>query len=177
MSNGIIISFLLLFVFLVLGWLLSLLTSIIFSPSVHTPKSILPEILKLMKIKEDDNLYDLGSGDGRVLVAARKMYKLKGFGYDISPIMISLSKLVRFFNLGFNTDILFEVDSIFDIKLDKATIIYVYQNPKILKLLDKKFRKELKNVSVFSYKYEIEDKKYIKKFDLSNGDVLFQYKY
>lgn len=177
MSNGIIISFLLLFVFLVLGWLLSLLTSIIFSPSVHTPKNILAEILKLMNIKENDNLYDLGSGDGRVLVAARKMYKLKGFGYDISPIMISLSKIVRFFNLGFNTDILFEVDSIFDIKLDKATVVYVYQNPKILKILDKKFKRELKDVNVFSYRYEIEDKKYSKKHTLSNGELLFEYNY
>lgn len=176
MSNGLIISFLLLFVFILCGWILSILTSIIFSPSVHTPRNILSEILALLNLKEGDNLFDLGSGDGRVLVAARKLEKIKGFGYEISPIMVSLSKIIRFVNLGFNTDTLFEVESIFDIKLDKATKIYVYQNPKILSVLDKKFKRELKDVKVYSYRYEIEGRKG-KKHELSNGEKLYEYTY
>jgi SAM-dependent methyltransferase len=176
MSNGLIISFLLLFVFILCGWILSILTSIVFSPSVHTPKDILGEILALLKLREGEKLYDLGSGDGRVLIGARKIAKVKGFGYEISPIMVSISKIIRFVNLGFNTDMLFEVESIFDIKLKDATKVYVYQNPKILTILHKKFERELDGVSVYSYKYEIPEKKGIK-HELSNGELLFEYKY
>lgn len=177
MNNGLIISFLLLFVFILSGWVLSILTSIIFSPTVHTPKKILLEIFKILKLIEGENFYDLGSGDGRVLVFARKLKKINGFGYEISPLMVSLSKLVKFINLGINNDTNFEVESIFDIKLDKANTIYVFQNPKILKVLDRKFKKELKDTNVFSYKYEIEDKKPVKVHKLSNGVSLFEYKY
>lgn len=177
MSNGLIISFLLLFVFILSGSILSILTSIIFSPLVHTPRQVLKDIIDLMKVKDNDVIYDLGSGDGRVIIAARKMFKVKGYGYDISPIMVSLSKLVRIANLGLNMDTIFDVENIFDVKLDKATVIYVYQNPKILALLHKKFKREIKGVKVFSYQYEIPEVKYKHAHKLSNDKKLYEYSY
>ncbi|MCC7289953.1 class I SAM-dependent methyltransferase [bacterium] len=177
MSNGLIISFLLLFVFILAGWTLSLITSIVLTPSIHTPKEILPEILAIMKLNKDDHLYDLGSGDGRVIIAARKYMKLKGYGYDISPIIVSLSKVIKLLNLGINTDVFFDLENIFEVKLKKATKVYTYQNPKILQILDKKFKRELENVKVYSYRYEIPEKKSSKKHKLGNGMILFEYKY
>lgn len=177
MNNGIIISFLILFVFILLAITTSLLTSIIFSPSIHTPREILSEIIKLLSPKDGEIIYDLGSGDGRVLIACRKKAKIKGFGYDISPIIVLYSKINKLVNLGFISDIFLDSNNIFDLKLKDVDKIYVYQTGKILKILDKKFEKELKDVTVFTYRNALEKRKEFKKYKLSNGEYLFEYRY
>ncbi len=177
MNPGLIISFLLLFVFILLGITLSILTTVVFSPVVHTPKEVLGEIIKIINPKDKEIIYDLGSGDGRVLVACRKMAKIKGIGFDISPMIVFFSKFVRFLNLGFTTDLVLDVANIFDTNLDDADKIYIYQRDKILKVLEKKFEKELEGVKVYAYKYPLEKKKASKKHKLSNGEYLFEYKY
>ena len=177
MNNGLIISFLLLFVFILLAIVISLLTSVIFSPSVHTPRKLLAEIIRLINPKDFDIVYDLGSGDGRILIAMRKYAKIKGFGYDISPIIVLFSKISRFFNLKLDHNLEFDVANIFSLKLKTPDIVYVFQPERILTILERKFEKELKNVRVFTYKHKFEKKKFTKKYKLEDGTYLFEYKY
>ncbi|MET0204554.1 MAG: hypothetical protein ABW276_09610, partial [Casimicrobiaceae bacterium] len=62
------------------------------APSVYTPTGIVDEIMQLARVGPGDYVVDLGSGDGRLVIAAVAKYKARGgFGVDISPMMITLS--------------------------------------------------------------------------------------
>ncbi len=52
---------------------------------VSTPHDVVAKMLKLANVKKDDVVYDLGCGDGRIVVTAAKKYGCKGIGFDIDP--------------------------------------------------------------------------------------------
>jgi SAM-dependent methyltransferase len=53
-----------------------------------TPQVVVDKMLEMAEIKKGDVLYDLGCGDGRILVTAAKKYTVKGYGFDIDPARI-----------------------------------------------------------------------------------------
>jgi cyclopropane fatty-acyl-phospholipid synthase-like methyltransferase len=55
------------------------------SPYVRTPDRIMDRMLELANIKPGDTVYDLGCGDGRIVIAAALRYKAKAVGVEISP--------------------------------------------------------------------------------------------
>ena len=57
-------------------------------PYVPTPHAVVDEMLRLGEAKKDDLLYDLGCGDGRIVVTAAKKFGTKGVGFDIDPARI-----------------------------------------------------------------------------------------
>src|SRR5262245_31329631 len=58
-------------------------------PFVPTPQNVVEGMLKLAEVKKGDILYDLGSGDGRMVITAAKLYGVRGTGIDIDPQRIS----------------------------------------------------------------------------------------
>src|SRR5215218_2658105 len=54
-------------------------------PFVPTPQNVVEAMLKLGGVKKGDILYDLGSGDGRLVITAAKLYGVRGTGIDIDP--------------------------------------------------------------------------------------------
>src|SRR5687768_18038512 len=52
---------------------------------VPTPQQVVDEMLKIANVKQGDVLYDLGSGDGRIVVTAAKRFGVRGTGIDIDP--------------------------------------------------------------------------------------------
>jgi uncharacterized protein (TIGR03000 family) len=52
---------------------------------VPTPNAVVEKMLELAQVKKEDVVYDLGCGDGRIVVTAAKKYGCKGVGYDIDP--------------------------------------------------------------------------------------------
>src|SRR5436190_24137829 len=54
-------------------------------PYVPTDDAVVPAILRLAKVTADDVIYDLGCGDGRIVIAAAKHYGARGIGVDIDP--------------------------------------------------------------------------------------------
>ena len=59
------------------------------SPYVRTPDRIMDRMLELANIKPGDTVYDLGCGDGRIVIAAALRYKAKAVGIEISPKLAS----------------------------------------------------------------------------------------
>jgi SAM-dependent methyltransferase len=57
-------------------------------PFVPTPPEVVDEMLKLVNLKTGDILYDLGCGDGRIVIAAAKRFGVKALGIDIDPVRI-----------------------------------------------------------------------------------------
>jgi predicted RNA methylase len=60
-------------------------------PYVPTPEAVVEQMLKMVAIQKDDVVYDLGCGDGRIVVAAVKKGAKKGIGVDIDPQRIKES--------------------------------------------------------------------------------------
>ena len=54
------------------------------APYVNSPDHAIDRMLQLASLKEGETLYDLGCGDGRILIAAASRYKIKGVGIEIS---------------------------------------------------------------------------------------------
>jgi predicted RNA methylase len=61
-------------------------------PYVPTPWVIVDEMLKLADIRADDVVYDLGSGDGRLVITAAKRYRARGVGIELQPELVELAR-------------------------------------------------------------------------------------
>jgi predicted RNA methylase len=59
-----------------------------------TPMKVVRRMLELAELKEDDMLYDLGSGDGRILIEAARRYGARGVGIEADPLRVALSRLI-----------------------------------------------------------------------------------
>ena len=57
-------------------------------PYMPTHEKVVAEMLKVAKVGKDDILYDLGSGDGRIVITAAKEFGTRGVGVDIDPDLI-----------------------------------------------------------------------------------------
>jgi SAM-dependent methyltransferase len=62
------------------------------APFDPTPGEVVERMLALAKIKKHDVLYDLGSGDGRVVIAAAKKFGIKAVGFEIDPGLVKLAR-------------------------------------------------------------------------------------
>lgn len=132
------------------------------APWWRTNKKTALAICKLADIKKEDIIYDLGCGDGEVLIAIAKM-GASGVGVEIDPMRFLIAK-IRVNFLGFGNKIKIKKKNFFKEDLSQASVIIVYLVPKALNQLVPKFRKELKKgTRIVSYRYEIEGLKLIKK--------------
>ena len=62
------------------------------APFDPTPPEVVDRMLALGRVKPGDLLYDLGSGDGRVLIAAAKKYRIKAVGFEVDPGLVKLAR-------------------------------------------------------------------------------------
>jgi len=58
---------------------------------VPTPEEVVLEMLRMAKVTKDDVVYDLGCGDGRIVITAAKVFGARGTGIDIDPERIKES--------------------------------------------------------------------------------------
>ena len=94
-------------------------------PYVPTTPAAVEEMLKLAGVTKNDTVYDLGCGDGRIVVTAAKVYGARGVGIDIDPVRIAeananakknnVDKLVRF-----------EQKDLFDATFGDATVVTLF---------------------------------------------------
>jgi len=97
---------------------------------VPTPQEVVDKMLELAEVKKDDIVYDLGCGDGRIVVTAAKKYGCKCVGYDINPKRIKESlENVEKNNIGDLVRI--EQEDIFTLDLSKANVITLYLLPSL----------------------------------------------
>ena len=97
---------------------------------VPTPQEVVDKMLELAEVKKDDLVYDLGCGDGRIVVTAAKKYGCRGVGYDINPKRIKESlENVEKNNVGHLVRI--EQEDIFTLDLSKANVITLYLLPSL----------------------------------------------
>jgi precorrin-6B methylase 2 len=97
---------------------------------VPTPQDVVDKMLELAQVTKDDLLYDLGCGDGRIVVTAAKRYGCKAVGYDIDPERVKESlENVQKNNVGHLVKI--EQKDIFTLDLSEANVITLYLLPSL----------------------------------------------
>jgi SAM-dependent methyltransferase len=62
------------------------------APFDPTPQEVVERMLALAAVKRSDVIYDLGSGDGRILITAAKRYGVRGVGFEIDPGLVKLAR-------------------------------------------------------------------------------------
>ncbi len=125
------------------------------SPYVPSNSKVLDEILKAAKLKRNTVFYDLGCGDGRVVKKAVEKYSVKGYGFDINPLLLFISRL--FAKLSGLKNIYFINQNINQVGLKKADVVYVFLMPNFLDKLKPKFLKDLRRGTlVISHGFKIE---------------------
>ena len=106
---------------------------------VGTPYDVVSKMLQMARIQKNDLVYDLGCGDGRILVLAAQKYGCRGFGYDIDPERVIASRENVKKNHLENLVTIIQAD-IFKIDVSKGDVFPLYllpeMNRKLLPQLD-----------------------------------------
>ncbi len=110
---------------------------------VPTPSDVVDAMLKLAKVTSSDVVYDLGSGDGRVLIAAAKMYGARGVGIDIDPERVREGSANAQSN-NVADKVTFRQDDLFTADISPATVVMLYLSPTVNSRLAPKLMKDLK---------------------------------
>ena len=121
-------------------WLKLVFSEAVFIP---LPMTTVRKMLRLAKVKSSDVLYDLGAGDGRVIITAAKEYGCKAVGIERSELVAALCRWnIR--KLGLKDKIKLIEGNYFDVNLSKATVVMAYLSQKQNNLLLPKLKKELR---------------------------------
>jgi uncharacterized protein (TIGR03000 family) len=111
---------------------------------VPTAPSVVDKMLDMAKIGKEDVVYDLGCGDGRILVAAAKKYGVRGVGVDIDPVRVKEAKESA---QKAGVSKLIEIrhgDALKVPDLSRATVVMLYMLPEFMEKLGPTLKKELK---------------------------------
>lgn len=112
-------------------------------PYVPTPQEVVDRMLAIAKVNKNDVLYDLGSGDGRIVITAAQKYGTRGVGIDINPERIEEAR-ENAKKAGVTDLVEFRQQDLFETDLSKATVVSLYLLPSINLKLRPKLLKELK---------------------------------
>ena len=137
-----------------------------------TPQSVVVEMLKFAGVKESDVVYDLGCGDGRIVVTAVKGYKAKkGVGIDIDPQRIKESKKAAK-DAQVEDRVEFREGDVLKLKdVSEATVVTLYLFPEVNERLAPMLRKSLKpGARIVSHDFLMGDWKPEKQIDEKDAD-------
>src|SRR5579885_2776452 len=127
------------------------------APYVTTPEHVVNAILKLANVKTSDVVYDLGCGDGRIVIAAAKRYGARGVGVDINPDRIHEAR-TNARKAGVEMLAKFERNDLFDADISGASVVFLYLLPEVNLRLRPKLLGELKPGSrVVSHSFDMGD--------------------
>ena len=148
------------------------------APFVPIPEEIIPEIVKNLHLNNNSVLYDLGCGDGRVLMEAIKSNQnMRAVGIEKALVPYLLA---RFYTRG-NKNVKIRREDIFTTNVSDATVIFFYLFPgvpdKLMSVLEKKCNL---GVQVVSCDFDCKERKPVEVIDLNNinskrGKKLFVY--
>lgn len=97
---------------------------------VPTPQDAVDRMLELAQVTKDDIVYDLGCGDGRIVVTAAKRYGCRAYGFDIDPRRVQESQEKARSN-GVSDLVTIEQKDIFTLDLSRATVVTLYLLPSL----------------------------------------------
>ena len=99
-------------------------------PYVPTPQEVVDRMLDMGRVGKNDVLYDLGCGDGRIVITAAKSRGARGTGIDLNPVRIAEAK-ENAKNAGVAGRVDFKVGDLFQADVSPATVVTLYLLPSV----------------------------------------------
>jgi SAM-dependent methyltransferase len=124
-------------------------------PYVPSPQSVVADMLKLAEIGPQDFVIDLGSGDGRIVLTAAKVFGASGFGVEIKDELVKLSNEAAR-KEGVADRVKFIKADLFKTDISRATVLTMYLLPNTVNMLKDKLLTELRpGTKVLSHDYPL----------------------
>src|SRR6202165_3338535 len=142
-------------------------------PYVPTTEAAVQAMLKLAGVKKSDIVYDLGCGDGRIVIAAAKNFGARGVGIDINPVRISEAK-ENARTAGVEHLVRFEENDLFEDDIREVSVVTLFLLPHVNLTLRPKLLQELKpGTRIVSNTFDMGDWKPDKEQTLNDDDSDF----
>ncbi len=140
----------LVFIMITMAW-----AGISAAPWVPLRKTDVTRLLSKANLKPDETFYDLGAGDGRLIIAAAKNYKANSVGIEIS-LLIFMYGWVKIVLSGVNKRARMVYGNLYNQDLSQADVVCTFLMPKAMKKLATKFEAELQPGSrVITYVFKV----------------------
>lgn len=157
------------FFFLLFGSFHSIQAQDLDVPYVPTPQAVVEHMLDVVDVKPSDYVIDLGSGDGRIVIAAAKR-GATGHGIDLDPERVGEAR-ANAEKEGVDKQVMFMKENIFDTDFSRASVITMY----LLPTVNKKLRPELLDklepgTRVVSHSFDMDEWKADKHLEVKDED-------
>jgi SAM-dependent methyltransferase len=124
---------------------------------VPTPEEVVIEMLQMAQVTQNDIVYDLGCGDGRIVITAAKVFGARGVGVDIDPVRIKKSN-ENTRKAGVTDRVRFIEQDLFKTDIREATVVSLYLYPELnLRLRPKLFRELRPGTRIVSHEFDMDD--------------------
>lgn len=122
---------------------------------VPTWQPIVYEMLKLAEVAPDDIVYDLGSGDGRIVILAATRHGARGVGIEIDPKLVEISRQVAR-DAEVDDRVTFIEGDLFEADISQATVVTLFLSGSINRELEPKLKRELRpGTRIVSHQFPI----------------------
>ncbi len=143
---------------------------IYFAPTWH---AVADAMLALAGVTPDDVVYDLGSGDGRIVILAAQKYGARGVGVELQPDLVEISRQVAREG-GVSDRVTFIEGDFYTADIADATVVALYLSPGANRRLEPKLRRELQpGTRIVSHQFRIGGWQPIKTVRADDGTDLF----
>ena len=124
-------------------------------PYVPSPSSVVADMLTLAEVGPKDFVIDLGSGDGRIVLTAAKVFGARGFGVDINEKLVrEANEAARLQGVADRAN--FTIQDLFKTDIRKATVLTMYLLPNTVNMLKDKLLSELNpGTRILSHDYPL----------------------
>lgn len=138
-------------------------------PFVPTTEPAVEAMLKLASVQKSDVVYDLGCGDGRIVIAAARKFGARGVGIDINPVRIAEAR-ENARKAGVEHLVKFIEQDLFEADIHEASVVTLFLLSSVNLKLRPKLQKELKpGARVVSNTFDMGDWKPVKEFTLDDN--------
>ncbi|HVV46135.1 MAG TPA: class I SAM-dependent methyltransferase [Bryobacteraceae bacterium] len=114
------------------------------APYLPTPDSVVDRMLQAGKLEPGETMFDLGSGDGRIVIAAAKKYKANAIGVELDDALVAKSK-AKIYELGLDQTARIIRGDLLQQDYSSADLVTVYlwpqSNAKVARLLEQQLKK------------------------------------
>jgi SAM-dependent methyltransferase len=142
-------------------------------PYEPSSPEIVAAMLKLGKVSNRDMVYDLGCGDGRIVITAAKQFGAHGIGIDIDPVRISEAQ-ENARKAGVAGRVTFRTEDLFEADFRKATVVMLYLWPEVnLKLLPKLLKDLRPGTRIVSHSHDMGEWKPEKTVEVEGHSIHF----
>jgi len=125
------------------------------APYLPTPLPVVDRMLAMAQVKKTDVVFDLGCGDGRIVIAAAKKYGARGVGIELDPELIRSAKAQALLD-GLDRQVSFRLEDATKTDLRQATVVALYLLPDSNRILRPRLEEQLRpGAFVISHNYKI----------------------